>query len=78
MTEAPRLSVNTAEVQDPVAEAENENSQPATKWTEESKATEASPEVNPGAAAKKPRIIKAPVVHQDPTLYLKTYTGDRE
>ena len=30
------------------------------------------------AAAKKPRIIRAPVVDEDPTISLKTWTGSHE
>ena len=35
--------------------------------------------VTSGAATvKKARIIKKPLVHQDPTISLKTWTGDLE
>ena len=65
-----------------MAEAPEQNPTPAT-------AEAGEPEATPDAAAadktvtsvvaavRKPRIIKDPVVHEDPTIYLKTWTGDK-
>ena len=79
----PGHRVGTPATQDPVAEAQAKNPEPTTVEAKESREVEASPDaaakktVTSGAAiAKKPRIIKAPVEHQDHTLYLKTWTGD--
>ena len=56
-----------------MAEAENQSPQPDLEMKQESK----EPEAVFNAAPKKPlgRIIKPPVEPEDPTLYLKTWTG---
>ena len=68
--------------QKPVAEAQAQKPEPAIA---EAREPEASPDtaveksVTPGTApAKKLRIIKDPIVHEDPTLYFKTWTGNSE
>ena len=70
----PKLSIDTAATKDFMAEAYNENTWPATQKKEESK----EPEAIPDAASKKRlrRIKRTPDVPQDPTLYLKTWTGN--
>ena len=75
-TKMPGSDKEKPTTQDADAEAQNENPLPAAQKMEQSKEPEATPDVTP----KKPlrRIIKPPVEPDDPTLYLKTYTGDEE
>ena len=80
-------STGTPATQNSVAEAQAPIPEPATAEAVESKEPEATSDAAAAtdktvtsvvAAVRKPRIIKEPVVHEDPTIYLKTWTGDSE
>ena len=85
MTQVLGQSVGTPATQEPVAETQAQNPEPAIDEAKESREPEAFPDADAeadktaqsGAAiVKKLRTIKSPVEHVDPTLYLKTWTGD--